>query len=255
MICESDLNIQLSKIIKHDLFCRSKRSISFLEYICSCKIQGRENYIKEYSIGVDAFGLSYSFNPQDDPRVRVEARRLRKKLEQYYKSAGALDSIIINIPTGSYIPLFESSKQNYNDRSDDLDLDLEKIKSLYFHADEIILKFQNFKAFEHTDYCIYDFILASFSNNLYKKSRKTLEGQSIQANKIFYLNLEFSESPNEIIVEIEIHNNGNKFILKKEILKKNIQDSLQLLEKNVEELTFDLLFYCNSKVRSNSSHE
>lgn len=40
-----------------------------------------------------------------DAIVRVEARRLRAKLSDYYGGPGARDPIRIEIPTGSYVPL------------------------------------------------------------------------------------------------------------------------------------------------------
>lgn len=253
MISESDLNKQLGKIIKHDLFCRSKRSISFLEYICTCKIQGRENYIKEFSIGVDAFGLSYSFNPQDDPRVRVEAQRLRKKLEKYYENEGTSDSIIIKIPKGSYIPIFNSSKQNSNEKSETSDFKI--CKTFYFSMDELILKIQNDRFFKNSDYCINDFILDSFSKFLYKQSENLFISQSTHANEIFYLNLNHSENLNEIILEISIKNNGEDFILKKNIVKTQKQDFIHNLENTIEDWISELINHCKSKVRSNISYE
>jgi hypothetical protein len=106
MIKEEDLNRQIEKIINHPLFNKSKRSVSFLRYTCKKSIQGKQDHIKEYSIAVDAFGLDPSFDPQTDPRIRVEARRLRKKLQEYYLMEGKNDSILISIPKGSYIAEF-----------------------------------------------------------------------------------------------------------------------------------------------------
>jgi TolB-like protein/Flp pilus assembly protein TadD len=40
--------------------------------------------------------------------VRVEARRLRAKLEKYYATDGARATVVIRIPKGSYIPVFEN---------------------------------------------------------------------------------------------------------------------------------------------------
>jgi len=38
--------------------------------------------------------------------VRVEARRLRAKLEAYYATAGKNDAVLIKFPKGAYAPTF-----------------------------------------------------------------------------------------------------------------------------------------------------
>ncbi|MCI0662700.1 MAG: hypothetical protein L0220_16665, partial [Acidobacteria bacterium] len=47
-----------------------------------------------------------TYNPALDPIVRVGAHELRKKLERYYRAEGKNDDIFIEIPLGSYIPIF-----------------------------------------------------------------------------------------------------------------------------------------------------
>ena len=41
-----------------------------------------------------------------DPIVRVQARNLRSRLEKYYETAGAEDPIRIELPKGTYVPVF-----------------------------------------------------------------------------------------------------------------------------------------------------
>ena len=97
----------LDKVKQNSIFRNSKRSVSFLDYICRTALLGNSDQIKEYSIGIEAFGLDYTFNPKNDPRVRVEARRLRQKLDEYYRTDGRKDPLRIVIPKGSYIPDFQ----------------------------------------------------------------------------------------------------------------------------------------------------
>jgi hypothetical protein len=40
--------------------------------------------------------------------VRVQARRLRAKVHDYYGTRGECDSIVIDAPTGGYAPVFRS---------------------------------------------------------------------------------------------------------------------------------------------------
>jgi hypothetical protein len=41
-----------------------------------------------------------------DPIVRVQARNLRLRLERYYAGLGAQDPLVIEMPQGTYVPVF-----------------------------------------------------------------------------------------------------------------------------------------------------
>ena len=80
----------------------------FLSFVVEKKLFGREDEIKEYTIGVKGLGKPSDFNPQLDASVRIHAGRLRKVLQQYYTDAGKNDPVLIDIPKGSYVPVFEN---------------------------------------------------------------------------------------------------------------------------------------------------
>ena len=63
--------------------------------------------LKEYAVAVAVYDKPSSFDSQSDPIIRVEAGRLRSRLNEYYSSAGLEDEVLIKLPKGSYIPLFE----------------------------------------------------------------------------------------------------------------------------------------------------
>jgi hypothetical protein len=63
--------------------------------------------LKEYTIGVEAFGRPQDFDPKTDTIVRVQIHRLRQKLKEYYDSEGRHDPILVEIPKGHYLPTFE----------------------------------------------------------------------------------------------------------------------------------------------------
>ena len=77
-----------------------------LRYVCERTFQGRADDIKEYSIAVEALGRPASFDHTRDAIVRVEAHRLRKRLESYYAGEGADRTLRITLPTGGYVPVF-----------------------------------------------------------------------------------------------------------------------------------------------------
>src|SRR4029077_9877169 len=77
-----------------------------LAFVCEKYFGGAVDEIKEYSIAVHALGRPESFDPQLDTIVRVTAHALRKRLEDYYTSAGADHSVHICLPPGHYVPKF-----------------------------------------------------------------------------------------------------------------------------------------------------
>ena len=79
----------------------------FLRYVVGRTLAGEGDQIKEYVIGVAVFGRGDDYDPRLDSIVRVEARRLRTKLDEYYAADGRDDTIVIAIPRGSYSPTFE----------------------------------------------------------------------------------------------------------------------------------------------------
>ncbi len=103
---------QIQKIVSHDSFKSSKRSVSFLKYVCYKTLNGETDQIKEYTIAIEAFGLNADFDQQQNPRVRVEAKRLRDRLVEYYKTDGRHDAVLISLPKGSYIPEFLYNRNN-----------------------------------------------------------------------------------------------------------------------------------------------
>lgn len=78
----------------------------FLDYVVEETIAGRVNEIKEYTIGTRALGRPGDFNPQFDACVRIHAGRLRQMLHTYYMHTGKGDAVRIQIPKGTYVPIF-----------------------------------------------------------------------------------------------------------------------------------------------------
>jgi hypothetical protein len=88
-------------------FANSPRLQRFLTYVVKETLEGRRAQLKEYSIALAVFERDPSFNPQTDTIVRVEARRLRQQLANYYVDAGRSDPLRITIPKGGYAPEFQ----------------------------------------------------------------------------------------------------------------------------------------------------
>ena len=104
---------QLKRLLAHPLFTNSKRYPVLLAYTVEQALLGNAGDLKERTIGVEAFGREPSYDVSLDPVVRMTAAEVRKRFTQYYYSpdyspdhAGEL---IIELPVGSYVPLFREA--------------------------------------------------------------------------------------------------------------------------------------------------
>ncbi|MGF6306261.1 tetratricopeptide repeat protein [Bradyrhizobium sp. I1.14.4] len=102
-----DVWTELERIFSSTHFQASERRRAFLRFIVDETLSGRADSLKGFTIALAVFGRDDSFDPQADPVVRLEARRLRRDLDSYYMDAGQNDAVRISIPKGSYVPNFE----------------------------------------------------------------------------------------------------------------------------------------------------
>ncbi|MGB8028458.1 MAG: malectin domain-containing carbohydrate-binding protein [Terracidiphilus sp.] len=98
---------ELKTVLESKGFARAPTLANLLSYLCEKLFAGEANQIKEYSIAVEAFRRSASFDQDSDSIVRVEANRLRRRLVEYYQGEGAANRLRITIPVGQYVPRFE----------------------------------------------------------------------------------------------------------------------------------------------------
>jgi Tol biopolymer transport system component len=101
------IHSHLEKILRSSEFIRSERMNSFLRYVVTASLDGRQANLTERAIGREVFSKAEDWDPSADTIVRSEARRLRSKLEVYYETSGQKDEVRIRIPKGRYVPEFE----------------------------------------------------------------------------------------------------------------------------------------------------
>src|SRR5260370_42653998 len=92
---------QLGKILTSPGFVNSARMRQFLQVVVENSLSGASS-LKETTIGVQVFSRAPDYDSGAEPIVRVEARRLREKLQQYYERWGVADAVIIRLPKGGY---------------------------------------------------------------------------------------------------------------------------------------------------------
>lgn len=97
---------QLDRILRSRIFQGSESLKSFLQYITQKTIEEQSSSLKEYVIATEVFGRRDDYDPRTDSVVRVQASRLRAKLQDYYTTEGQRDQVLIELPKGHYIPYF-----------------------------------------------------------------------------------------------------------------------------------------------------
>lgn len=88
-------------------FQRSPGLQRLLAFLVETALDGRADEIKESVIGLEVFRRAPGYDSKADAIVRVEAGRLRRKLEAYYRTEGAGDLLRISLPRGAYVPVIE----------------------------------------------------------------------------------------------------------------------------------------------------
>jgi hypothetical protein len=100
------VNDEVARITKSPPLVSSPSLCRFLRYIVDETLAGRASGIKEQVLGLEVFDRGPDFNPRLDPIVRVQARNLRSRMAKYYEGPGQADPIRIELPKGTYIPVF-----------------------------------------------------------------------------------------------------------------------------------------------------
>ncbi len=104
---EAEIRSELERILRSRVFVHSHRIRRFLQFVVEECLMGQHHRLKEYLIGLEVFNRQEAFDPRVDSIVRVEARRLRTKLEEFYLTEGHDSEIRIQLRKGSYVPVFE----------------------------------------------------------------------------------------------------------------------------------------------------
>ena len=105
---------ELERILASKEFYASRRFSNFLTYIVEETLAGRGPEIKAYNIALEVFRRPADFDPQTDSVVRVEATKLRNRLENYYRYNPKEGEIRISIPKGHYTVAFSLGKMREN---------------------------------------------------------------------------------------------------------------------------------------------
>lgn len=100
---------QLDRIDHSAGFAGSRRLMTLLRHLVEETLEGRGGGLVESAIGNALYHRDPPYDPRIDSTVRVEIRRLRRKLAAYYAGEGRADAIRIDVPVGGYTPLFSEA--------------------------------------------------------------------------------------------------------------------------------------------------
>lgn len=98
----------VQRIVSSPPFQKSTRLRDLLEYITERTIHGHAHELTEQHIGTALFHKPSGYDPLEDSSVRVHVRQLRLKLHEYFDEEGRNEPLILNIPKGSYSPVFKA---------------------------------------------------------------------------------------------------------------------------------------------------
>lgn len=103
---------QLERILHSQIMQGSESLRAFLRFVVQKALDQQEDQLKEYTIATEVFGRGEQYSPRTDSVVRVQASRLRSKLQEYYFTEGKSDGILIELPKGHYTPSFSYIHQS-----------------------------------------------------------------------------------------------------------------------------------------------
>ncbi len=97
---------QVERIVQSRIFRSAGVLRHLLTYLTERCVSGEGESLKEYSIGIDALGKPESFDPRQESVVRMHTARLRQKLDEYYRTEGPDDEILVDLPKGGFQLVF-----------------------------------------------------------------------------------------------------------------------------------------------------
>jgi TolB-like protein len=103
------IRTQLQKVLASTAFANAERMRRFLEFVVEHSLSSPNEHLKEIIIGIELYAEHGEFDPRITAVVRVDASRVRTKLREYYLSEGAADPLVIDLPKGSYTPVFREA--------------------------------------------------------------------------------------------------------------------------------------------------
>lgn len=98
--------LALEEILASSPFRGSRRYPAMLRYIVEKTLANQHSELKERTIGVEVFSRNPAYDTNTDPVVRFTASEIRRRLAQFYQESGTASRVVLELPSGTYIPRF-----------------------------------------------------------------------------------------------------------------------------------------------------
>jgi len=105
---------QVERLLQSKTFETSEAHRRLLQYLTEETLAGKADRLKEYTVGIEAFGKPASYDPRQDSIVRLQVGRVRQKLLAYYETEGAEDPVHVGLPKGGFKLSFEPGPRGRN---------------------------------------------------------------------------------------------------------------------------------------------
>ena len=104
---KEEIHRQLALMLNSPDFRASPQQKSILKFVVKQTLTGNASRIKAYTLATEVLGRGPDFDQSTDSVVGIQAGRLRRALERYYSTTGKYDPLQIDIPKGTYVPMFK----------------------------------------------------------------------------------------------------------------------------------------------------
>ena len=99
---DQEMLAQVERIVNSETFRNADALRNLLRFLAAKACTGEADQLKEYSVGLDALGKPADYDPRHDATVRIRAGRLRQKLDEFYRTEGKDDQVLIELPKGHF---------------------------------------------------------------------------------------------------------------------------------------------------------
>ncbi len=110
-IPDADVRAEVQRVLASKGFANAGRLSRLLRYVVDKTLAGEADQLKEYAVGIEVFDRDNHYDPRLDSIVRVEAGRLRSRLDEYYNGEGATAAVRITLPRGAYVAQFAATAE------------------------------------------------------------------------------------------------------------------------------------------------
>ena len=123
----------VDRIAQSEQFANSPRLRSLFLHLAHSALEKPESSFSEQQVGVAVFNRPLGYDTASDTIVRVQASELRKRLKYYFLAEGRDQPTIVELPRGSYVPVFrdrDSGMTNVADRAAELPPSIQVVQPL-----------------------------------------------------------------------------------------------------------------------------